>query len=120
MDWHLDQVQKNILVGNYGQHVVYRMQELLRKYILPRDKHILVVGSETPWIEVLLLYEGAGKITTLEYNTYPTNHHNITTISPIEFAKLVNANQAPMFDAMVTFSSLEHSGLGRYSIFTNS
>ena len=90
------------------------MQKLLRHYIYPKDKTILVIGSETPWIEALLLNEGSGNITTLEYNPYPTAHPKINTLSPIEFAKLVALDQAPMFDAMVTFSSLEHSGLGRY------
>ena len=95
------------------------MQELLRKYIFPKDKDILVVGSKTPWVEALLLHEGAGKIITLEYNSHPTNHPYISTISNIELAKLDNVDQAPLFDAMVTFSSLEHSGSGRYSSFTN-
>ena len=89
------------------------MQELLRKYIDPKDKNILVIGSETPWIEAVLINEGAGSITTLEYNPHPTDHPKIKTISPIDFAKLVASDKATMFDAMVTFSSLEHSGLGR-------
>ena len=58
--------------------------------------------------------QGAQQITTLDYNPYPCNQPQITTISPIDFTKLVVSNEAPMFDAMITFSSLEHSGLGRY------
>ena len=77
-----------------------------------------MIGSTTPWIEVILLAQGARHITTLEYNTYPCNHPNITLISPVEFSKLVNLNKAPVFDAMVTFSSLEHSGLGRYAFLS--
>ena len=89
------------------------MQKLLRKYIFPKDKHILVIGSTRPWIEAILLAEGASNITTLEYNPYPTDHPRILAISPSEFAKLVMRKKVPLFDAMVTFSSLEHSGLGR-------
>ena len=114
LEGHDEQIHNNKLKGTYGRHVVNRMQKLLRDYIFPKNKHILVIGSELPWIESILLHEGAGKVTTLEYNPYPTNHPRIITISPIDFARLVLSNQAPMFDAMVTFSSLEHSGLGRY------
>ena len=89
------------------------MQELLMKYIDPKGKDILVIGSETPWIEAVLINEGAASITTLEYNPHPTDHPKLKTISPTNFAKLVASDKAPMFDAMVTFSSLEHSGLGR-------
>ena len=106
-------LEENTLQGSYGAHVVYRMQKLLKEYIFPEGKHILVIGSTRPWIEAILLAEGASHITTLEYNPYPTDHPKITTISPIDFAELVVSNTAPFFDAMVTFSSLEHSGLGR-------
>ena len=97
--------------------MVNRIKKLLDTYIPISGKHILVIGSTSPWIEVILLAQGAKHITTLEYNTYPCNHPNITLISPIEFSKLVNLNQASVFDAMVTFSSLEHSGLGRYVFY---
>ena len=106
-------LEENTMQGSYGAHVVQRMQKLLKQYVFPKGKHILVIGSTRPWIEAILLAEGASHITTLEYNPYPTDHPKITTISPIDFAELVVSNKAPFFDAMVTFSSLEHSGLGR-------
>lgn len=107
-------LHNNKLSGTYGLAVVRRMQHLLRNYIFPKDKHILVIGSTTPWIESILLYEGAKNITTIEYNPYPTSHPSIKTISPENFSKLLAMNHAPLFDAMITFSSIEHSGLGRY------
>ena len=30
-----------------------------------KDKHVLVIGSETPWLEAILLAKGAKKVTTL-------------------------------------------------------
>ena len=30
-----------------------------------KDKHVLVIGSETPWLEAILLSRGAKKVTTL-------------------------------------------------------
>ena len=44
-----------------------------------------------------------------------TNHHpQLDTITPKEFSERYLDGTLPIFDAMVTFSSLEHSGLGRY------
>lgn len=114
MGWHEKLLKENRLRGSYGIKVVNRMQKLLKKYIFPKDKQILVIGSTRPWIEAILLAEGARNITTLEYNPYPTNHPSLLTISPDEFSQLVVRKKVPLFDAMVTFSSLEHSGLGRY------
>ena len=90
-----------------------RIQYLAEKYVNLAKKHVLIIGSILPWIESLLLEMNVGHITTLEYEPYPSTHPKITTISPQEFSKLVMSNKAPMFDAMITFSSIEHSGLGR-------
>ena len=38
----------------------------------------------------------------------PTNHPNVTTVSPWDF------DPSKRYDGLVTFSSVEHSGLGRY------
>ena len=89
------------------------MQELIQKWMPVKDKHVLVIGSSLPWIEVILLAEEVSNITTVEYNPYETDHPKIKMISPMDLAKQVTTGTAPMFDAMVTFSSLEHSGLGR-------
>ena len=108
--------ERGELNGIYGIDVMRRMQHLLENYIHVRNKHILVIGSILPWIETLLLHLDVGHITTLEYDPYLTTHPKITTIAPPEFSRLVMTGKAPMFDAMVSFSSLEHSGLGRYVI----
>ena len=90
-----------------------RMRHLLEKYIQVENKHVLVIGSVLPWIEALLLTMNVDHITTLEYDPYLSTHSKITTITPTEFSNLVVTNKAPLFDAMVSFSSIEHSGLGR-------
>ena len=38
------------------------------------NKNVLVIGSETPWVESILLAIGAKHVTTLEYNQIRTNH----------------------------------------------
>ena len=112
-DRHLKLIRRDELSSPYGKDVVKTIKYLLEKYVGVQNKHVLVVGSALPWVETILLYLNASRITTLEYDPYPSTHPNVTTITPSDFAKLVLSNNAPLFDAMVSFSSLEHSGLGR-------
>ena len=110
---HQQWLDRGILRGGYGTHVVERVRKLLNLYVPVENKHVLVIGSSIPWIEVILLSQNVGHITTLEYNRYVCDHPKISVMSPVKFRDLFLINKAPMFDAMVTFSSIEHSGLGR-------
>ena len=60
----------------------------------------------------LALEAGARHVTTLEYGKIESQHPNVTTLLPAEFQRSW-ATMEP-FDAIVTYSSVEHSGLGRY------
>jgi hypothetical protein len=73
-------------------------------------KRVAVIGSETPWIEAILCNLGAASVTTVEYNTPDCSHNIIRTISYDAFCEL----PAGSFDAIFSYSSIEHSGLGRY------
>ena len=99
--------------GLYGKEVQRSIKYLAQKYINVTNKHVLVIGSTLPWIESILLTMHVGHITVLDYNPYPSTHSKISTMNPNQFSRLVISNNAPMFDAMVSFSSIEHSGLGR-------
>lgn len=70
-----------------------------------------VIGSETPWIEALFLSQGAEHITTVEYGKIETDHPKLTTMTIDQFQIVSGALR---FDFVVSYSSLEHSGLGRY------
>ena len=49
---------------------------------------VLVIGSEFPWIEPMLLELGARHVITLEYNAHmESSHPNITLATP---SKLVS------------------------------
>lgn len=72
-------------------------------------KSVAVIGSMSPWVEAILLNYGAAKITTVEYNDPQFTHENIETLAYTEFE-----TSRGRFDAVVTYSSIEHSGLGRY------
>ena len=68
-------------------------------------------GSLHPWLEALLLLRGAAHITTFDYNKISSQHPEIETLLPGELSKKYFAGVR--FDVMATYSSIEHSGLGR-------
>lgn len=79
-----------------------------------KNMSVLVVGSEKPWVEALCLAGGASRVTTLEYGAIQTDHPQLATYTPKVFHSAYIGGKLEPFDAVVSFSSLEHSGLGRY------
>ena len=73
-----------------------------------RNRDVLIIGSETPWYECICSQFGA-RVTTLEYRKIECSLPGIRVLTPSEFEK--NPQQ---FDAIVSISSIEHAGLGRY------
>jgi len=60
------QCEKNNLWGNYGQsdtNNVYKALKLMKS--VTGGGHLLVIGSENPWLESCALAAGAKKVTTL-------------------------------------------------------
>ena len=51
---------------------------------------------------------------TLEYVEIVSEHPQIRTWTPETMRQSWKENGSPQFDAVISFSSLEHSGLGRY------
>ena len=97
----------------------YKTGRKLSEVIKRRKKDIsgkkgVVVGTAIPWVEALLLNNGANKLTTLEYATLILQHPKLTVMHPVRMAKAFLSEQTDLFDFGVSFSSLEHSGLGRY------
>jgi len=64
-----------------------------------------------PWIEAMLINMG-NKVTTIEYNVHETHYGD--TLSCKDYFEYFENFQDEPFDAIVTYSSVEHSGLGRY------
>jgi hypothetical protein len=92
----------------YGHEPCINLFNSFVKYNLT-DKNIAVVGSETPWIEAMLINLN-NKVTTIEYNVPSCKY---TMLECKDYFSFFETNTEP-FDAVVTFSSIEHSGLGRY------
>lgn len=72
-------------------------------------KNVLVAGSVSPWLEAVLTAYGAGAVQTSEY-TIPKIQGNITTFVNMKDLQ----KQVRVYDAVFSFSSIEHDGLGRY------
>ena len=78
-----------------------------------KEKSMLVIGSEDPWVEVVCLALGASKATILEYGHFQSLHPQIETFTPDVFRENFARKILSNFDGVVSISSLEHSGLGK-------
>lgn len=112
-DWKARALNGTFDFGNYYEIDRSTLMEALQVAILV-NKTVLVLGSETPWVEALCLAAGAKNITTLEYGSILSEHPQIDTLVPSEFRNRYLAGTLGTFDVVVSYSSLEHSGLGRY------
>jgi len=56
--------------------------------------------------------KGAKKITTFDYVKIKSEHPQVEVLTPEQLSDIY-LNQETRYDAMITFSSIEHSGLGR-------
>ena len=90
----------------YGETDAF-LYEALARYPV-RGKRVLVVGSANPWYECICLHHGA-EVQTLEYRPVDSEIPELTVQTPEEFAA-----RPARFDAIVSISSIEHDGLGRY------
>jgi len=97
----------------YPYAPAYILNALLNRKVY--NKNVAVVGTEKPWIEAIAL-NLSNKVTTVEYNV-PSLAPDVQSAYPdlkiedyFEFEK----NHDKRFDCIITFSSIEHSGLGRY------
>jgi len=59
-------------------------------------------------------HRGAKKVVTLEYGNYISEFPNHEFIQPKEFSQRYLEGTLAKFDAIFTYSSVEHTGLGRY------
>jgi len=71
-------------------------------------KRVGIIGSTIPWYEAIILSYGGIPI-TIDYNPIISEHPEITAMTVGEY------DQNPeIFDAILSISSFEHDGLGRY------
>ena len=123
VDRQIAQARARALPGTYGQYetnnvinAIFGADSACQQHpdMCLKGKHIMVIGSERPWLEALLLAGGASHVTTVEYGVIKSLHPQISTMLPSELRAKFLAGTLKPFDGVATFSSVEHSGLGRY------
>ena len=70
-----------------------------------------VISSISPWVEHVLRSEGATHVTTVDYNE-PIVCSGIDWIKSKSVSEF--STEVGKYDLLVSFSGIEHSGLGRY------
>lgn len=77
-------------------------------------KTVLVIGTQNPWLEAVLLSKQPKKVVSLEYGFFISEYpgHEFLQM-PVFREKFLNGS-LDRFDVVFSYSSLEHSGLGRY------
>ena len=70
---------------------------------------LLVAGSSVPWVEVIAVAYDAKEVVTSDYQAVECEVDYLHVVSVEEVMR-----QEGGFDAVVSFSSIEHDGLGRY------
>jgi hypothetical protein len=108
--------------GTYSRGVVLWLMNGLKNVNLNPSKDVLgvrgavslVMGTENPWVECLLLNEGVQRVWTFEYTTINVDHPRMRATQCQLIARDYLAGQFEPIDIIVSYSSLEHSGLGRY------
>eukprot|EP00937_MAST-01D_sp_MAST-1D-sp2_P002288 g2288.t1 len=120
IDQQVAQARAGTLPGTYGpgetSNVIAGFRATCQRApdLCVAGKHMMVIGSERPWLEAVLLAEGAARVTTVEYGVIRSEHPQVSTMLPAELREQFLAGALQPFDGVATFSSVEHSGLGRY------
>jgi hypothetical protein len=98
---------------NYGDHVLNELMHYFEPVL--RDKSLAVIGTQIPWIEAIGLEVGCSSITTLDYTRAAYKYSKLNWLHVNDYLdNAMETNRLEEFDTIVSFSSLEHSGLGRY------
>jgi hypothetical protein len=86
----------------------------MRGYI--GGKKVLVIGSETFWIELLSVMAGAAEVTTVEYRPIEWSEPPQAPLKTLTWDAFIGDLDAhkQRYDLILSYSSIEHSGLGRY------
>ena len=112
-----DVIEKLKIVENVNRYQdAICVQHTLKRYLhYIRGKRGFVIGTIKPWFEGMLLGFGARNITTLEYGHLVFESSAIVAYTPYDFADKWMKGEIKPYVFGVTFSSIEHSGLGRYT-----
>jgi hypothetical protein len=114
IDTQAAEAERGELRGTYSVDETNALRDGLQHAPGVQGGRVLVIGSERPWVEACVLAAGASSVVTLEYGQINCTHPRVSTMTPVDFKDAFEDGSLGQFDAVVTFSSVEHSGLGRY------
>lgn len=103
----------------YGDDTIKIYNGVIKYIGYVEGKSGIVIGSEDPWLEAILLEHGASKLLTVEFGKIVSEHPQLMTTTPKNFTERFLNGEIEQFDFGITFSSLEHDGLGRYGDVLN-
>lgn len=113
IDFINKQLEEDKFSGPYGKKYADMIDDFMKNHIELKDKLVMVIGSHTPWIELMAIRNGAKKVLAVDYNEITSYHDQIETMQVPELNKRFNDKTLPKFDIIISYSSVEHSGLGR-------
>ena len=73
----------------------------------------MLLGTEIPWAEAILYDKNPRKGVTIEYRPIRSSLSNWEFLTPTTFRKIYGQPASTRFDFIFTYSSVEHSGLGK-------
>uniref|UniRef100_A0A915B5Y0 Uncharacterized protein n=1 Tax=Parascaris univalens TaxID=6257 RepID=A0A915B5Y0_PARUN len=115
--WTKENSDELVQKGDVNQQTTYSVKEV-SVYSATAFHSIagmsgLLVRFLTPSVETIVLKNKAAKVLTVEYRRINSTHPQIHYIHPIELAENWRRYH-DAFDFVVSYSSIEHSGLGRF------
>lgn len=99
---------KNTDFGTYGKQAIVDIMSAFEAHPV-KGKTVLVVGSISPWAEAIVLAYGAKQVYTVDFNKPVCDDPRIITM---DIAELDASTMT--YDVVLSYSSLEHDGLGRF------
>ncbi|KAF7633593.1 hypothetical protein Mgra_00007002, partial [Meloidogyne graminicola] len=115
---NIDGLINNVRNFNYSQPPFTFYADSVSMYYATKYHNITsqkgaVIGSINPWVESMCLANGASKLVTIDYQNIKIGHKDIVFLDVFD---LVKGREVYFdnFDFIASFSSIEHSGLGRY------
>ena len=85
VDEHIRLASQGRIIGPYVYHANRTLVDGIKHAPGIENGRVLVVGSESPWVEAYVLNEGANEVVTLEYCRIKSKHPQIKTMTPSEF-----------------------------------
>lgn len=107
----IDGRDKNNFCAGQSRHDCFK--PLKRNEGLIKGRTGLVIGSDYPWAEALLLRLGASKLITVERILTDLVHPALRAYTPAALAAAHSKGLLPAFDFAFAFSFVEHEGLGK-------